>query len=231
MKSLKAATTVSLTLLALTHCGGSTQDDTGTVSSGISSSKALSAVTTQEATRGCAQMKDAVEARFSRASVKTGLCTMSALLLSSSESSCSSARDACLNGSADSGDAPAVNPAPDFECQGTNIDSWQGCSATVGQLETCLNEMLDAAEATLMSYSCADAGQQQAESNADCAPPPLQPNGEVAIDPETGQPYVDHREDCEASRADLTSPTIPKSCQALQTQCSNLEMFGAANAE
>lgn len=63
MKSLKNAATVSLALLALTKCGGSTQDATGNVSSGISSSKALSAVTTREATRGCEQLNAAVAPR------------------------------------------------------------------------------------------------------------------------------------------------------------------------
>lgn len=229
MKSLKNAATVSLTLLALTKCGGSTQDDTGAVSSGISSSKALSAVTTQDATRGCEQLNDAVAARFSRPSLKTGLCTMSALLLSSSESSCSSARDSCLqdaNGDATSSDA-ALNPAQDFECEDTNLDSWQGCAATVGQMETCLNDMLDAVEALLTSYSCADAGKAQASEA--CQPPPIDPNGNIAIDPATGKPYAYPSDECEASRATFTSPAIPKSCQALQTQCPNLEMFGGGD--
>jgi len=224
MKNLKATVTLPLTLLALLKCSGEAQDGAGEVSSGISSGKALSAVTAQEAASGCAHMKDAVEAHFNRSSAKTGLCTLVALALSPDESTCISQRDACLK--SENGDGASSSPAQEFECSDASVEGWQGCAATVGEMEACLNDMLAAFDTLLNSSSCKDASQPT--YTEDCAPPPLNPNGTVAIDPVTGQPYVDHRDECEAANASRMSPATPKSCEALQTKCPQLEMFGSA---
>jgi hypothetical protein len=220
MKHLKATAPLPLLLLALIKCSGDAQGGSGEINSGISSSKALSALTAQEAASGCEHMNDAVEAHFNRSSAKTGLCTLLGLALSPDESSCVSQRDACLK--SESGDSASSSPADEFECSDASVEGWQGCSATVGDLEACLNDMLGAFDTLLSSYSCKDAG--KATYTEDCSPPPLTDDGKVAIDPVTGKPYVDHRFECEA--ANLASPTPPKSCQALQNKCPELDMFG-----
>src|SRR5215471_3441682 len=76
MQNLKATAPLPLILLALVKCSGAAQGGGGEVSSGISSSKALSELTAQEAASGCARMRDAVEAHLERASTKTALCTL-----------------------------------------------------------------------------------------------------------------------------------------------------------
>jgi hypothetical protein len=221
MKNLKATAPLPLLLLALIKCSGDAQGGGGEVSTGISSSKALSALTAQEAASGCERMKDSIEAHFNRSSAKTGLCTLVGLALSPDEATCTSQRDACVK--SESGDGASSSPADEFECSDASVEGWQGCSATVGEMEACLNDILAAFDTLLSGYSCKDAGQPK--YTEDCSPPPLQSNGQVAIDPVTGQPYVDHRADCEAEN--LASPTPPKSCQALQTKCPELEMFGS----
>jgi hypothetical protein len=118
-----------------------------------------------------------------------------------------------------------MDPGQEFECSDASVDGWQGCSGTVGEMEACLNDMLHAFDTLLNRYTCKDASQPT--YTEDCAPPPLQPNGMIAINPETGQPYEDHRSDCEAANASLMSPVTPKSCEALQTKCPQLEMFGS----
>ena len=149
------------------------------------------------------------------------------LALSPDEPTCVSQRDACLK--SESGESAGSSPAQEFECSDASVDGWQGCSATVGEMEACLNDMLTAFDTLLNSYTCKDAGQGQASHAEACAPPPLDPSGHIAIDPETGQPYVDHRAECEAESASFTSPTPPKSCEALQTKCPELEMFGGGS--
>ena len=225
MKNLKATAALPLTLLALLRCSGDAQGDAGEVLSGISSSKALSAVTAQEAARGCQQMKDAIAAHFSRSSARLGLCTVLGLALSPDESTCTSQRDVCLKDK--SGEAASlVDTSLAFECSDTNTDGWQGCAATVGEMEACLNDMLAAFDTVLNSSTCADASKVQPSYTEDCAPPPLDAvTGMIAINPSTGQPYPDHRSDCEAAPSTPTGPATPKSCEALQTQCPELELF------
>lgn len=223
MKTLKAIATLPLALLALTQCSGDAQDGGGKVSSGIPSGKALSAVTTQEAVHGCEQLNADITAHFNRASARTGLCTLVGLALSQDEASCTSQRDACLK-DYDSSDASFADPSQSFTCSDANVDGWQGCSATVGDMEACLNELLAAFDSTLSSYSCKDAGRAPA-TDEDCGRAPIDPTtGMPAIDPTTGQPYVDGPE-CEASPSSLMSPATPSSCQALQTQCPQLQLF------
>jgi hypothetical protein len=223
MKNLEATATLICSLLALAGCGDSKGESSGEVSSEISTSKALMEVSTEEATSGCEHLKGAVEARFDRASARSGLCTLFAVALSSSESACTTLRDSCLKG--DPGDgasaagSPLADPAQDFQCGG-----WQGCTATVGELETCLGDVLDAFDAVLNAYTCQDASTLQVNSGA--CPPPRNADGSIAIDPGTGQPYVNDSADCSASPPDLTPPT-PTSCQVLLTQCPTLKLFGA----
>jgi hypothetical protein len=237
VKNLRASTRLNLALVALvafTGCGGESEGgSTGVVSTGISASKTLGDVTTAEATDGCGHMKDGIEARYQQPSARTGLCTLLGVTLGSTESACTNLRDSCLKGdTADAGTAENVSvtdidPAGNFECSGTNIDSWHGCTATVGELETCLNDTLDALDALLNAYTCKDVSTLPADSSVDCSPPPRNAaDGNIAIDPATGQPYPDHSAECAASSDGLATPATPASCQALQHKCPTIELFG-----
>jgi hypothetical protein len=183
----------------------------------------LSEVTQEEATRGCNQLKGQVEARFNPTTMKPKLCTLVAASFSSNEASCNSLRDACVqdDSAGDANSADGFGPAEDVSCSGATADGWQGCTATVGEMETCLNDMLDALDAMLNAYSCKDAGTLQSDDD-DCEPPPLDQNGRPAIDPNTNMPYVD---ECEDSSPFNFAPASPASCRALQTKCPNLGLF------
>jgi hypothetical protein len=229
MKNLTATAPLTLALLVLAGCGGESQGGSiGTVSTGISASKALGDVTTAEATEGCTHLQDAIETRFQQPSSKTGLCTLLGLSLSSTEAACTSLRDSCVKGdtgtatTSDDVSLDAFDPGQQLQCSGTNIDDWHGCTATVGEMETCINDMLEGLDALLNSYTCKDAGTSPPNSSEDCLPPARDANGNIAIDPATGQPYVDH---CSASFEE-TSPPPPASCRALQVKCPNLDLFG-----
>ena len=238
MKSLKTAAALPLTLLALLKCSGDADGGAGQVSSGISSSKALSEVTAQEAVRGCEHMKGSMEAHFNSSSARTGMCTVVAWTLSTDESSCISARDACLkddNSNGGSSGASIPSPADAFECSDANVDGWQDCSATVGEMEACLNDMLGLFDAVLNGYTCKDFGQSPSSSEDGCEAPPIDPTtGMVAIDPITGLPYVDYRGTpaCDAQSVATTPATTPTpvSCQTLQTKCPTLQLFGEDDA-
>jgi hypothetical protein len=218
MKNLKAIATTLFCLQALASCGGS--DSGGDVTLGISSGKALSEVTPDEATRGCTQLRNEVQARFNPVTLKPKICTLVAVSFASDESSCTNLRDACVQDNSAGDDAGELAPAEDISCNGTTVDGWQGCTATVGEMEGCLNDMLDALDAMLSSYTCKDAGTLQ----NDCEPPPTDPRtGMPAIDPTTNMPFVDPCEDS-GPFANL-APAEPASCRALQTKCPNIGLF------
>jgi hypothetical protein len=164
MKHFNATTTLTFTLLALAGCGGS--DDSGEVTTGLPASQALSDVTVEDATRGCEHMKGAIETRFNPTTMKPKVCTMVAVQLSTTESACTSLRDQCLqqDSSASGGDpSDEASFADQLDCSGTSVNQWDGCAATVGEMETCLNDMLDAVDVMLNTYTCKDAGKVEGD--------------------------------------------------------------------
>ena len=153
MQTLKTLASIVLSLPGLASCGGE-DASAGAVSLGISSNKALSAVTREEATRGCARLRVDVGARFNPTTLKRKVCTLTAASFSHDESECASRRDSCVQ------DPSSVDydPADHVACGGENVDDWQGCTTTVGELETCLNDLLDGLDAMLNTFTCKDAG-------------------------------------------------------------------------
>lgn len=130
--------------LALGACG-----DSGRIDLGVPRSKVLSDVTDEEARTICESVNpEDIEISLSREQE----CTVGAVFFSSTPADCEAARDACLA-------MPPDDRMPEpQDCSTADAEGWSGCGATVGEVEDCMNAMLDRTESYLKGLTCADAG-------------------------------------------------------------------------
>jgi len=162
MRSRHRASSIIVTLLVGTSlaagCGGGDGDGGGDVSTGIAPNKLLSEVTTDEAAQACERLSAGFDARLSQATLIRTICTIAGAAVADTPEDCETARDQCIE-TADDPNAP-VGEAFDteeikFECA-EDFDLTQ-CTSTVGELETCFNELLDQISSALNGVTCDDA--------------------------------------------------------------------------
>lgn len=156
-------------------CGG--DDDGGSggdLSTGLAKSKLLSDVTEAEAQSACENIGEGFEAKLSRDKVLSSFCTLFAALQTQTKAECETARDTCID-EAESGNGVVAEASADVgppSCE--NSESLLECGGTVGQLETCANDLVDQIADLLDSFSCDDAGTidpEDTEAMADIQPP------------------------------------------------------------
>jgi hypothetical protein len=139
-------------------CGGDDDSGGGDVSTGIAPSKLLSEVTTDEAAEACENLQEGFASRLSRDKLVRSICTIFGAALADTPETCEQSRDECITASNDpeaaEGEAPNVDEIQ-FECDGGAALS--ECTSTVGQLETCFNDLLDQISTALDGVTCDDA--------------------------------------------------------------------------
>jgi len=162
MRSTQRASILIFSLLAATSlaagCGGDDDDDSnGEVSTGIAANKLMSEVTTEEAATACENLRDGFEAKVTRTTRVRGFCTVGALIVADTPADCEAARDECIEAANDpSSEVSTSVDEISFECDG-GADLLE-CTSTVGELETCFNDLLDQLATALNGISCANAG-------------------------------------------------------------------------
>ncbi|MET0413216.1 MAG: hypothetical protein ABW217_18060 [Polyangiaceae bacterium] len=143
--------------VALAACGGNSQDPpgSGALDTGIAEDKPLGDVTDAEAVQACNRLGAALEERLPGAFISRQTCTLFAIG-ETSVSACNSGRDDCI---ADSEEVDVYDPS---DCEDTNADELQGCTATVGELETCTDEYTNELKDLLDRLSCDNVGTSRA---------------------------------------------------------------------
>jgi hypothetical protein len=161
-------------------CGDDGDGGGGDVTTGIAPSKLLSDVTPSEAAQACQRFQAGIEARLSRAELVRSACTLFGAAFADTAADCATQRDMCIQQADQAGSQTMMAiEMNEFELDCSEGASLECSSGTVGQLETCFNDMLDAARAALSGWSCDDAatltmddlenfGDQFAESPASC---------------------------------------------------------------
>ena len=147
--------------VALAACGGDSQDPpgSGALDTGIDEDKALGDVSDAEAVQACNRLGAALEQRLPGELISRQTCTLFAIG-EDSASACSASRDDCI---ASSDEVDTYDPA---DCEDTNADELEGCTATVGELETCTDEYTSELKGLLDRLSCDNAGTSRANDNA-----------------------------------------------------------------
>lgn len=141
-------------------CGGDDGDSSGgDLSTGLSKSKLLSDVTEAEAQSACESLADGFEAKLDEEKLVRSFCTLFGAIAADTKAECETQRDTCIDQANDGqgigAQASGMVEAPD--CAGS--ESLLECTGTVGDLETCANDMIDQILGLLDSFSCDDAAE------------------------------------------------------------------------
>jgi hypothetical protein len=163
MRTMYRASRIIATLLVGTSlaagCGGD-DDDGGEVRTGIAPNKLLSDVTTEEAAQACESLAAGFDSRLSRDKLVRTICTLASAALADTTADCETARDECIEAANDPNPAEGESldiDAIQFECDGEGAADLTQCTSTVGELETCFNDLLDQISTALDAISCDDA--------------------------------------------------------------------------
>jgi hypothetical protein len=157
-------------------CGGDDDDSSGgDVTTGLAANKLLSDVTEAEAQSACERLATGFESKLGEDRLVRSFCTLFGAISAENKAECETARDTCIDQAADGQGigAQATTEVQPPDCTGSA--SLLECEGTVGDLESCANDMIDQVLALLDSFSCDDAGTidpAEAEGMADAIEPP-----------------------------------------------------------
>jgi hypothetical protein len=161
-------------------CGGDDSDGAGDVTTGIAPSKLLADVSASEAAQACERLEAGFSDAFGDDDIIRTFCTLLGAALADTSADCATQRDMCIQDANQAGSMTMMaipTDEIDFECgEGT---TFTGCAAdaTVGQLETCFNDMLDVVRGAFNQVTCDDAASVSMDD--------LQSFGENAFQPPT----------------------------------------------
>lgn len=142
--------------VALAACGGDSQDPpSSALDTGIDADKPLGEVSDAEAVQACNRLGAALEQRLPGELITRQTCTLLGVSASTA-SACGTLRDQCIDSS---GETDVYDPS---QCEDSNADELQGCTATVGELELCTDEYTNELKDLLAGLSCESAGTARA---------------------------------------------------------------------
>jgi hypothetical protein len=137
-------------------CGDDGDGGGGDVTTGIAPNKLLSDVTEAEAQSACMRLQSGFERTFDEDKLTEALCTITGVAFTDTTADCNMFKADCIQEASMSGtDAMEELGEVEFTCDGES--GFAECTGTVGQLETCFNDILDQFEALLNQFSCDDA--------------------------------------------------------------------------
>lgn len=140
--------------------GGSGSAEPGAVDTGLDQEVPLDSVTPQQYANACERLRESVRDRLGPDRAVRGVCEVYSGALTDDPDQCRSGADTCES-STNAGDPPAGVPPREsldfttFECGDTG--ALEGCSATVGDLETCLDDRMTAIEGVFADNDCDNA--------------------------------------------------------------------------
>jgi hypothetical protein len=149
-------------LSAAAGCGGDSDSDPdqnngGAIDTGLPEATPLSDVSAAQYLEACEAVRSSVASRLGPDTTLRGACEIYGAALTNAPSECRTAADVCVS-TAENGTNPLLNKddvdfTTQLDCQ-ADVSDLQGCSVTVGQYETCLNDRLVAFENLLANNNC-----------------------------------------------------------------------------
>jgi hypothetical protein len=168
MRTLDRTLMIVLSALAAASLAagcGDDEDSGGDVSTGIAPSKLLSDVTEEELTNACPRLKAGFDRVFQADKLIRAICTMAGAAAADTTADCIVVRDQCIEEAnmAGSDTMDALDGIDEFDCEGSDDGELAQCTGTVGELETCFNDTLDAFDDLLNQFTCDDAASVEQE--------------------------------------------------------------------
>jgi len=157
--------------LSALGCGGESDSDGdepggGTpseVDTGLPESTPLEDVTAEQYANACESLRDDVRNRLGPDIAVRGVCEVYGAALQNDASQCASTADSCETQANGGGFAPAPGVTisradldfTTFQCN--DVGDLDGCSVTVGEFETCLEDQMSGLEALMADNNCTNA--------------------------------------------------------------------------
>jgi hypothetical protein len=162
MKHLKKL--LALGFVALGAACGDDDDGGGpsNVDTGLPESQPLGEVTPAELMNACNSVQSAVDERFNDDRITRFVCEFVSALGTENQASCQDAAADCLANPPEGASEMLGFEGSDIGCG--ELMGTEGCQATVGEFEGCFNDALDAIDAFMAQFSCANAGNINLES-------------------------------------------------------------------
>jgi hypothetical protein len=162
MRTLDRTLMIVLSALAAASLAagcGDDEDGGGDVTTGIAPSTQLADVTTEQLASACPRLKAGFDRVFQADKLIRALCTMGGAAAADTSADCVTFRDQCIDQANMPGSdtMESLDGIDEFTCEGSDDGELAECTGTVGQLETCFNDMLDTFEAALNQFTCDDA--------------------------------------------------------------------------
>lgn len=151
-------------------CGGESDSDEnreperprGEVDTGLPEETPLEDVTAEQYASACEALREDVRSRLGPDIATRGVCEVYGAALFDSTTECNSAADACVDQVNDGGFnlagfelTRADLDFTAFECN--DVGDLDGCSVTVGEFETCLEDQMSGLEALMAGNDCDNA--------------------------------------------------------------------------
>jgi hypothetical protein len=153
-------------------CGGESESDDGNepgggtpgeVDTGLPDDTPLEDVTAEQYANACESLREDVRDRLGPEVATRGVCEVWGAAIQNSEAQCDTEADACVtqvNGGGFSLPGGFTLTRDDldfttFECN--DVGDLEGCSVTVGEFETCLEDQMSGLEALMADNNCANA--------------------------------------------------------------------------
>jgi hypothetical protein len=140
--------------------GGSTPG--GQVDTGLPEDTPLQNVTAQQYSNACEELRDEVRERLGPDVTTRGVCEVYGAAVVNDTAQCESSADSCVSAYA-AGNMPIPMLSREqldfttFECG--DVGELQGCSVTVGEFETCLEDQISTFETLMADNNCSDAAE------------------------------------------------------------------------
>lgn len=137
---------------------GDDEDGGGDVTTGIAPSTQLADVTTEQLASACPRLKAGFDRVFQADKLIRSICTLAGAAAADTRADCIMIRDQCIEEASMAGsDTLEGLSEVEFTCEDDTESDINQCTGTVGQLETCFNDMLDTFDDLLNQYTCDDA--------------------------------------------------------------------------
>jgi hypothetical protein len=161
MRTLDRTLMIVLSALAAASLAagcGDDEDSGGDVSTGIAPSTQLADVTAEQLASACPRLKAGFDRVFQADKLIRSVCTLSGVAAMETTAECITFRDDCIQQASMAGSEEMEGLGDiEFTCDDGADNDLVECTGTVGQLETCFNDMLDTFESAFNQYTCDDA--------------------------------------------------------------------------
>jgi hypothetical protein len=157
-------------VLSALGCGGESGSDgdepggtTSEVDTGLPESTPLEDVTAEQYANACESLREDVRSRLGPDIAVRGVCEVYGAAIQNEAAACESSADSCESQANGGGFTPAPGVTiqradldfTTFQCN--DVGDLDGCSVTVGEFETCLEDQMSGLEALMADNNCSNA--------------------------------------------------------------------------